>query len=651
MNFFEHQDQAKSQTKKLILLLALAVLALIIITTLFVALLLHYSQGAALPSTAQQNFWQNFFSLLDWHLLLSVAFVVLAVVLLGSLYRISQLRQGGAVVAESLNGRLLNTADCDLKEKRLLNIVEEMAIAAGVPVPPVYLLDETGINAFAAGYQPKDAVIGVTRGCLEQLNREQLQGVIAHEYSHILHGDMRLNLRLVGILHGILLIGLIGHMLLRSGRHSRKNGGGIALFGLGLIIIGFAGTFCGNLIKSAVSRQREYLADASAVQFTRNPLGISEALQRIGGYPASSSIEAENASEYSHFYFANGLRNWASGWYSTHPPLDDRIRRIDPRWKGAFLSQKSADLELNSNTQASQNTEQSANFSGFAATASTSTTRSETQQNPAHASTSQGQHLSAQNISAEIGSPSETSIAAAGQLLDSIDANIREACHNPASAMAIIYGLLFTEAAKLEQESYIGIHAPKPIFNLYKHYLGAVAALPIAQRLPVIDLCLPSLKALSEPQLTQFRGVIIGLIKADNHLSLAEWCVFRILQNYLFTRKKSQGKPLDIADCDVEIDQILTLVAQQSSTSSQQKAYNNALTSLNMEARELGAQAAFSTLDKSLSTLNRLKPLQKPRLLKALMLSIQTDGVIDIAEYELLRVIADGLDCPMPLLH
>ncbi|BFM10823.1 M48 family metallopeptidase [Simiduia litorea] len=644
MNFFEHQDQAKSQTKKLILLLAVAVLALIIVTAFFVAILLHYSQGAALPSTELQNFWQNFFSLLDWHLLLGVATAVLIVVLLGSLYRISQLRQGGSVVAESLNGRLLNTADCDLKEKRLLNIVEEMAIAAGVPVPPVYLLDEIGINAFAAGYDPKDAVIGVTRGSLEQLNREQLQGVIAHEYSHILHGDMRLNLRLVGILHGILLIGLIGHMLLRSGRHSRKNGGGIALFGLGLIVIGFAGTFCGNLIKSAVSRQREYLADASAVQFTRNPLGISEALQRIGGYPAASSMEAENASEYSHFYFANGLRNWIGGWYSTHPPLDDRIRRINPTWRGNFLSQKTADPELGENDLGHYGAAGNPSISGFAESPATN-------QPSSQAVASSHQHLSDQNITAEIGNPSSAALAVAGQLLDSIGTRIREACHNPASAMAIIYGLLFTDTVKLEQESYIGVHAPKPIFNLYKHYLGAVAALPIAQRLPVIDLCLPSLKALSEPQLAQFRSVIIGLIKADNHLSLTEWCVFRILQNSLFARKKPKGKPLDIVECGTEIDQILTLVALQSSASSQQKAYSSALKSLNLDNRELGEQAGYAVLDKSLATLNRLKPLQKPRLLKALMLSIQTDGAIDIAEYELLRVIADGLDCPMPLLH
>ena len=642
MNFFEHQDEAKSQTKRLVLLLIIAVIALIVVTTLFVAILLHYSQGAVLPSTELQSFWQNFFALVDWNLLLSVAAVVISVVVIGSFYRIGQLRQGGSVVAESLNGKLLNTAECDLKEKRLLNIVEEMAIAAGVPVPPVYLLEESGINAFAAGYHPKDAVIGVTKGCIEQLNREQLQGVIAHEYSHILHGDMRLNLRLVGILHGILLIGLIGNMLLRSGRYSRKNGGGIALFGLGLMVIGFAGTFCGNLIKSAVSRQREYLADASAVQFTRNPLGISEALKRIGGYPASSTINAESASEYSHFYFANGLSSWIGGWFSTHPPLADRIRRIEPNWNGNFLSQQSQDTNLGDQTQQTHSTNTNPNTMGFSSTANNS------QQAP---NTANNQHLSAANINSEIGNPTTAAIATASQLLDSIDADIKDACRNPASAMAIIYGLLFTESVKLEQESYIGVNAPKPIFNLYKRYLASVTSLPVAQRLPVIELCLPSLKALSEPQLNQFRGVVIGLIKADKNLSLAEWCIFRLLQSFLFTPRNLKGNVLDLNDCISDIENILTLIALQSSANSQQKAYDAARSSLNMAPSALSTQPSFPILDKSLLRLNKLKPLQKPRLLKALMLSIQIDGNINIAEYELLRVVADGLDCPMPVLH
>ena len=255
---------------------------------------------------------------------------------------------GGTVVAERLGGRRVFPNTIDPAERRLLNVVEEMALASGVPVPPVFLLsEEQGINAFAAGYSPSDAVVGVTRGCAEQLTRDELQGVVAHEFSHILNGDMRLNMRLIGVLHGILLMGLIGRELLRLGAFG--GGGALAtkttapphllVIGLAFMIIGFLGLFIGNLIKAAVSRQREYLADASAVQFTRNPEGIAGALKRIGAAVFGSKLATPRAAEASHMYFAEGI----SSLFATHPPLNDRIARIEPQWDGKYPAALPAD--------------------------------------------------------------------------------------------------------------------------------------------------------------------------------------------------------------------------------------------------------------------------------------------------------------------
>ena len=254
--------------------------------------------------------------------------------------RWAALSRGGEVVARTLDGRPINSNTQDLNERRLLNVVEEMAIASGVPVPTVYLLEnDKSINAFAAGFTPADAVIGVTRGTMELLNRDELQGVIAHEFSHVFNGDMRLNIRLMGVLHGITVIAMIGYVILRGTSGSRKGGGlAILLLGGSLVVIGFVGVFFAKLIKSAVSRQREFLADASAVRYTRNPDGIAGALKKIGGLVYGAKIKSPRAEEASHFLFADGLRAKISSFQAlaTHPPLTERIRRIDAGFDGRF---------------------------------------------------------------------------------------------------------------------------------------------------------------------------------------------------------------------------------------------------------------------------------------------------------------------------
>ncbi|MGQ9592640.1 MAG: M48 family metallopeptidase, partial [Planctomycetota bacterium] len=336
MNFFEHQERARKKTQLLVFLFALAVVGIglgIYLTLLLVLGLARpeaeWTAGAPVVRSQPVSLWQP--QLFFWSLGGTAAFVGLV-----SLFRTATLKQGGGVVARMLGGRLVSRDTRDLAEKRLLNIVDEMAIASGIPVPEVYVLDgESGINAFAAGFSTDQAAVAVTRGTLETLDRDELQGVIAHEFSHILNGDMRLNIRLIGILFGILAIAVTGRFILRStaGRSSRrgKGSGAIVLLGLALMLIGYIGVVVGRMIQAAVSRQREFLADASAVQFTRNPHGIGGALLKIAQHLYGSALESPRAAEVSHLLFGEGSRpSFLASVFATHPPLEERVRRIDP---------------------------------------------------------------------------------------------------------------------------------------------------------------------------------------------------------------------------------------------------------------------------------------------------------------------------------
>lgn len=334
MDFFEAQDVARRRTRLLVILFVAAVVLIILI----IYIVVHYLRG---PRPGE---------VIDPVLLAVVAGGVVLLVGTGSGYRTLQLRRGGPAVAELLGGRRISPTTTDPAERRLVNVVEEMAIASHIPVPAIYVLDnEEGINAFAAGHSPTDAAVTVTHGTLQALTRDELQGVIAHEFSHIFNGDMRLNLRLMGLLFGILLLAVLGRILLytgprgayRGGTNRRGGGGGqIVLIGLALLLVGYIGVFFGRLIQAAISRQREYLADAAAVQFTRNPQGIAGALKKIGasleaGGPGAQIANA-HAEEANHLFFARGIGGLATRLFASHPPLVERIRRIDPTFDGHF---------------------------------------------------------------------------------------------------------------------------------------------------------------------------------------------------------------------------------------------------------------------------------------------------------------------------
>lgn len=622
MDFFEQQDRARRNSSRLVILLVLAVITLVVSTTLVIAV-------------AWQVYQYGNYSLeaLSTELLLSVAAVVVGVVILGWAFKASQLRAGGKVVAERLGGRLLNLKPEGLHEQRVLNVVEEMALAAGVPVPPVYLLEEPGINAFAAGLRPENAVIGVTRGAIERLNRDELQGVIAHEFSHILHGDMRLNTRLVAVLHGILLLGLIGELLMRGVGHSgparsssrsddKGRGNAVALVmvvGLALLVIGYAGTFFGNLIKAAVSRQREFLADASAVQYTRNPNGIAGALKKLG---RGSRLEASHAAEYSHMYFGQGLA--LSRMMATHPPLEERIRRIDPNWKGVVLG----DEVFEAPTQPAA--PQQAATAGFSAAAASAAI-------------------------ASIGEPQPLHLEEARESLAQIDAPLRDAAHDPHGALAILYGLLLgTDDATREQRmTWMQANLPPLLADRLLELAEPLQRLPAGRRLPLLELAIPALKQLEPQDFVSLKRDIGTLLISTGQLGFMEWALLRIVERNLGMQRAVQGR-LPLAALGNESCVLLAALARAGNAGEQaaNEAFQAAWSTLPFTARVFAEQrhAGISELNDALNRLNQMRPLQKPQMLKAMARCIEHDGRISAGEAELMRAVADTLDCPMPPL-
>lgn len=648
MNFFEQQDIARRNTKRLLLLLGLAVLSLITITVLLFAALLAWSQGGVDPQfNDTPDFSAAFINALSWEMIVGISLLVCTVVSFGSLYKVSQLRSGGRAVAESMGGKLLNTHTQDPDERKILNIVEEMAIASGTPVPPVYLLEEESINAFAAGHNPQNAVIGITRGCIHLLNRDELQGVIAHEFSHIFHGDMRINIRLVAILHGILLLGLIGGYLVRSAhygnlaRSGRDKSSPVAILaiGVGLMIIGYAGTFFGNLIKAAVSRQREFLADASAVQFTRNPDGIAGTLKKIGGFTTGSRLEAENAAEYSHMYFSQGVSTAFNSLMATHPPLSERIKRVEPRWNGKFpVVEMSLANAVQKQHMAS---EAHAAVSGF--------------NNPDLTTSPSADSAALASALDQIGQPSSSHLAHAQQNLTAIGDHLRESAHDPFSARALIFGLLLDANPSLREQQM------KILFREFtaeewqsiKKIAAEAARLEAGLRLPLIELALPALKELTRDQYQIFKRCMNALIAADKKVSILEWALQRIVLHHLEPQASIHWRR-ELREMRNECQLLISVLAYAGAKTDMeaQTAFAAATESLRLAATEILPRSAckLTLLDAALTRLNSIKPLQKPQLLKAMGHCITHDGKITPVEAELFRAIADGLDCPIPPL-
>ena len=640
MNFFEHQDKARRQTTRLVLLLLVAVALVVLFTAIIASGVVTYFQTQTVVDTQWTDigYWKALFTnpIFAWS-----ALGTLTVIFLGSAYKSLQLGGNGIQVALSMNAKHVHPETDNPQHKQFFNIVTEMALASGSPVPKVFVIPGHGINAFAAGFNRHQTVVAATEGALEQLTRDELQGVVAHEFSHINFGDVKINMRLVALLHGILLIGLIGQHMVggsRFGRrrhHSRsRSDNKSAGVGLALMAIGYAGTFCGNMIKAAVSRQREFLADASAVQFTRNPEGIANALKKIARGPDEISIESENAEQYSHFYFSSLRARFFSNLFSTHPDIDERISRLGHSFEA---QPKNSPNGSNRHTQPSSDVAD--NAMGFAGSSG------------AHNASRTAQTMTSAQAGEAlvncVGQPSAQNLDAAKLHIKQLPSALIEASHSAFSARALIYGLIITNTPKDfhdAQHDYLTKNAHPATVKALAGLLPQIAKLSQGDCHNLLLMAESALQDQSKEQADVFKCCAKALIEADKQLTLFEWCIYRLA---IAPFKAQLSGNIKLSDCapalsilfyyaasHTEADQRLTLLKDV-----------NAILGVPLPAP---AAVSLKKLDGALTQLSQLKPLSKPALLKALVACIKSDGKITDDEIALLRMVALVLDCPIP---
>ena len=615
MDFFREQEIARRNTRRLIGLFLLAVLALIVITNLlFIGLL----TGGDLS---------YFFEYFDWSVFIVVGAFVAMVIGVVVLVNWLLFARGGKQVATALGGTLVQPATDDPMERRAANIVQEMALAANMPVPSLFVLnEETGINAFAAGTSPTNAVVAVTHGALTILSRDQLQGVIGHEFSHILNGDMRRSIRLAAMLRGITFIGDFGSALLRGSSHRRGFGSGksndqgaVVGLGLGLLLVGLLGGLMAGLIKSAISKQKEYLADASAVQFTRNPEGIGDALKIIGGHESGTLVEAGRATEMSHLFFGQVQHRLWSG-FATHPPIEERINRIDPDWDGIFLS--APPQEIATEEEQADDPGHEAAISAIAVIA-TNTTMTET---------------------GGAAIPNATAREEAELL-------IQEA-RDPLGAMALVLALTWDPPHEVSQWRALETKPIEGLADTVRRCCEPLRSRAVEQRLALLELCLPALRGLSTEQYRVFRGLLLEWINADGRTTLEEWCLFQVVRHFLDpeflgTRPASpQHKSLNAVADDLAI--VLGTMACLTEEDTD-RAFNRGSDMLKLQLRlPKVSDLTVANFGDAVESLAECYPLLKVSVLKAVAVVAADDGVISNIEMTLVKAMAATMDCPVP---
>jgi Zn-dependent protease with chaperone function len=655
-DFFDRQDHARRQTIRLLVMFVLSVVVIILAIYLVAVVALGGMESYA-PLHASHRFLYapeplrppSGPTLWNAQVFLWVTLGTILVIVLGSLYKIGELSSGGESIALLLGGRAINPQTIDLAERRLLNVIEEMALASGVPVPPVYVLDhEAGINAFAAGHQPGDAVVAVSAGCLKYLTREELQGVLGHEFSHILNGDMRLNLRLIGIVYGILVLAVVGYYLLRSAgsfssRDRRDNGAALVLIlGLAMLVLGYLGVFLGNLIKAAINRQREFLADASAVQFTRYPGGIASALKKIGGLSQASRIRDGHAHEISHMFFADAFAGSFFNLFATHPPLDARIRALEPEFDGRFPAVAPLAIE------------------GEAAEAASLAGRPAPLQPaellPTAAATVMG--LDAGKIVQHIGRPQTQHLDHAGRIVAQLPPSLLAAAREPFTAQALICALLLSgddQSTRARQLQLLETQAKPPLYMQTKLLAAAVQSLSEGAALPLVNLSIPALKKSSPQQYAEFRRVVEALVEADHKVDLFEYSLRTVLFSYLdvhFGLKKPPAVRYRTADALAQpATVVLATLAYvgQSRPEEVERAFRaGAANLLRQAALPPAEQCTLRAFDAALSQLAQASPKLKRDIIAAVTACVAADGKVTLREGELLRAVCAVLACPVP---
>lgn len=621
MDFFEHQDQSRRRSRWLVVMFLVAMAAIILAVDAVVVALFGVAGTGGLWGTLEANVG-----------LVTAASALTAVAILGgSAFRIAQLGSGGADVAKALGGVPVPPEAEDLPRRRLRNVVEETALAAGLPVPEVFLLEqEPGINAFAAGNTPSDAAIAVTRGALERLDRDELQGVIAHEFSHIGNGDMRLNLRLMGWLFGILLLALVGRgMLYAGGRGGRGRGsGGVALFGLALLVVGYIGVFAGRIIKAAVSRERERLADASAVQFTRNPPGLAGALKKIGGLPGGSRLRETEAEEVSHMLFAEGL----SGFFDTHPPLVERIRALEPGFDPAELERMEAVPDRREEPAREEPEE------------------------PARRS------LAAEGVAPALlvgaaGGPGAGALASGHALHRAIPGALKKAVRTEEGARFVVAALVMSHDPQVRERQgavlrdWLGEEAESRAASLAE----LVRELEAPLRLPLFEMAWPALRHLPPDDLADLRRAVRALIRADGRVTVFEFALGRLLlMQVRELASPREARRARLRACHAELGDLFAVLARAGhpEEAAARRAYEAGLSRLLPRKRPdyrppRDWQAA---LHRALDRLDGLDSVIKREVLEALAVTCAHDDRVGPEQADLLRAVAASLHCPMPPL-
>ncbi|MDJ0806823.1 MAG: M48 family metallopeptidase [Gammaproteobacteria bacterium] len=654
MDFFEHQAQAQRQTRFLIFMFILALIAIVITVDLVALTLLvnldDPSNQLIIPGLQLIQVHQG--------VIILTSLGTVGLIGMASLYRIATLGGGGGKVARSLGGTLVSPDTRDPLRRRLLNVVEEMAIASGVPMPEVYVLEEEqGLNAFAAGFTPGDAAIAVTRGSLEAFSRNELQGVIAHEFSHVLNGDMRLNMRLMGILFGILVISLIGRTILRSLRHARfrssrsssKGGGGVAAvvaLGAALAVIGYVGLFFARLIKAGMSRQREYLADASAVQFTRQTEGIAGALKKIG-YGASSQIEDSDGEEISHMLFANGLGS-LSRLYATHPPIEERIRALEPGFDPAvYLRDQSRQTPTHERASEAERTQ------------------AEPDDRKARAQWGRLMEslliLTPDAVSDSIGNPQDQHIRHAAELRRLIPEQVYQATQSRIGALLLTLSLLLDRdnSMREQQLAHLSSYFEVDALSLIRQLRTEVERLGPQYRLPLLDIAFPALKQRPREQIDAMLKLIDELITTDGRVDSFEYLLSRSLIAHLHDAERPQrtttgrgGKLVNSLEELHTLFSVLARLGHEQGDAAARDAYQVGMLSLlpnSIDWPEYNPPEKWvEKMDAALERLDGLPVVAKEELVKALTVTISHDARVTVGEAELLRAVCAILHCPLP---
>ncbi|MFT4178245.1 MAG: M48 family metallopeptidase [Thermomonas sp.] len=622
MNFFEQQAAARRNSTRLVILFALAVAGIVAAVDL--------AAWLVMPS---------------WRMLAFTTGVTLVTIFFGSMYRIASLGDGGETVAQQMGGTLVPEDTTDPGLRRLRNVAEEIAIASGVPVPKLYVLEhEAGINAFAAGYTASDAVVAVTRGALDRLNRDELQGVIAHEFSHILNDDMRLNIRLIGVLFGILMIGLIGRKILEHGRFGgrSKNIGAVLIAALVAMVIGYIGLFFGRMIKAGVSRSRERLADASAVQFTRQTQGLAGALKKIGGLHDGSQLNhRSDAEEVSHMLFGDGIG--FTGLFATHPPLLERIRALEPGFSDEALARLQARWAM-------------APPNGMQEDIALGLDGGSGSQLPA---ARQELLVTPPMVAAQVATPAADDYRRADAIVTSIPDALRDLASRRDTVMPLLLGMLLADDETLAERQRMDIAArlgDDAADHAIRIHQQLTAELHPMLRLPLAALAFPVLRLRPRPQLDAFMDTVHAVVHADGQVSLFEYCLGKLLTvqvreslNPARYARFGRRKPGNVRQ---EFATLLAVVAQAGHVDeiSAKRAYLAGLQRVLPRDHLPYAPPAEGVLalDAVWEPLDALDPLAKQAMVEAVTDAISHDGRVSVSEAELLRTICGVLHCPLP---